>query len=101
MEHVLVITRRLFDELGRPMPEGFFKRTFGMRNQQIIPMCFDFVQAEDHAGIARLGVGTALVAGYRRGGAFRLGAAAASAVLVVASLRQNWLSISDQLGNAR
>lgn len=47
--------QRLFDELGRPMPEGFFKRTFGMRNQQIIPMCFDFVQAEDHAGIARLG----------------------------------------------
>jgi HAD superfamily hydrolase (TIGR01509 family) len=37
------------------MPEGFFKKTFGMRNQQIIPMCFDFVDAHDHAGIARLG----------------------------------------------
>ena len=45
----------LFDELGRPMPETFFKATFGMRNQQIIPMCFDFVKADDHAEIARLG----------------------------------------------
>lgn len=45
----------LFAELGRPMPEGFFKATFGMRNQQIIPMCFDFVAADDHAEIARLG----------------------------------------------
>src|SRR4051812_35239906 len=45
----------LFQELDRPMPEGFFKRTFGMRNQQIIPMCFDFVRADDPAEIARLG----------------------------------------------
>jgi HAD superfamily hydrolase (TIGR01509 family) len=45
----------LFAELSRPMPDGFFKRTFGMRNQQIIPMCFDFVRADDHAEIARLG----------------------------------------------
>jgi HAD superfamily hydrolase (TIGR01509 family) len=45
----------LFQELDRPMPEGFFKRTFGMRNQQIIPMCFDFVSADAHAEIARLG----------------------------------------------
>lgn len=45
----------LFAELGKPMPEGFFKRTFGMRNQQIIPMCFTFVAADDHAEIARLG----------------------------------------------
>lgn len=45
----------LFTELGRPMPDGFFKATFGMRNQQIIPMCFDFVRADDHAEIARLG----------------------------------------------
>lgn len=45
----------LFDELGRPMPEGFFKRTFGMRNQQIIPMCFDFVRTDDHAEISRIG----------------------------------------------
>jgi HAD superfamily hydrolase (TIGR01509 family) len=37
------------------MPEGFFKRTFGMRNQQIIPMCFDFVSTEDLGEIARLG----------------------------------------------
>jgi beta-phosphoglucomutase family hydrolase len=45
----------LFGELGRPVPEGFFKRTFGMRNQQIIPMCFDFVRADDAAEIARIG----------------------------------------------
>jgi beta-phosphoglucomutase family hydrolase len=45
----------LFGELQRPMPEGFFKRTFGMRNQQIIPMSFDFVKAEDAVEIARLG----------------------------------------------
>jgi beta-phosphoglucomutase family hydrolase len=45
----------LFEELGRPMPEGFFKRTFGMRNQQIIPMSFDFVREDDQAEIARLG----------------------------------------------
>jgi beta-phosphoglucomutase family hydrolase len=45
----------LFQEIGRPMPEGFFKATFGMRNQQIIPMCFDFVNADDHAEIACLG----------------------------------------------
>jgi beta-phosphoglucomutase family hydrolase len=45
----------LFAELGRPMPEGFFKATFGMRNQQIIPMCFDFVDKDDLAAIASLG----------------------------------------------
>src|SRR4051812_21806448 len=45
----------LFNELGRPLPDGFFKRTFGMRNQQIIPMCFDFIKAGDAAEIARIG----------------------------------------------
>jgi HAD superfamily hydrolase (TIGR01509 family) len=45
----------LFGELGRPVPEGFFKRTFGMRNQQIIPMCFDFVRADDLVETARIG----------------------------------------------
>ncbi|RBP43731.1 beta-phosphoglucomutase [Roseimicrobium gellanilyticum] len=45
----------LFDELGRDMPEDFFKRTFGMRNQQIIPEWFDFVDASDLETIARLG----------------------------------------------
>jgi beta-phosphoglucomutase family hydrolase len=45
----------LFEELGRPMPEDFFKRTFGMRNQQIIPEWFDFVDAADVDTIARLG----------------------------------------------
>jgi len=45
----------LFKELGRPMPEGFFKETFGMRNQQIIPGYFDFVQADDTKTIAELG----------------------------------------------
>jgi HAD superfamily hydrolase (TIGR01509 family) len=47
--------RLLFAELGRPMPSDFFKKTFGMRNQQIIPLSFNFVRAGDEAGIARLG----------------------------------------------
>ncbi len=45
----------LFEELGRPMPGDFFKRTFGMRNQQIISGWFDFVDAADLETIARLG----------------------------------------------
>lgn len=45
----------LFQELEKPMPEGFFKKTFGMRNQQIIPEYFDFVNADDLSEIARLG----------------------------------------------
>lgn len=45
----------LFSELARPMPQGFFKATFGMRNQQIIPEYFDFVKADDLGEIARLG----------------------------------------------
>jgi beta-phosphoglucomutase family hydrolase len=45
----------LFVELGRPLPDGFFKKTFGMRNQQIIPEWFDFVKADDLAEIKRLG----------------------------------------------
>lgn len=47
--------RLLFAELGRPMPGDFFKKTFGMRNQQIIPAWFDFVNAADTAEIQRLG----------------------------------------------
>ena len=46
---------QLFVELDRPMPGDFFKRTFGMRNQQIIPEWFDFVDAQDHETIGRLG----------------------------------------------
>lgn len=45
----------LFDELGRSMPEGFFKKTFGMRNQQIIPAWFEGVSADDLEQIAKLG----------------------------------------------
>lgn len=45
----------LFKELGQPMPEGFFKATFGMRNQQIIPEYFSFVKADDLPEILRLG----------------------------------------------
>lgn len=47
--------RLLFAEIGRPMPGDFFKQTFGMRNQQIIPAWFDFVRADDPAEIRRLG----------------------------------------------
>lgn len=47
--------RLLFAEIGRPMQRDFFKRTFGMRNQQIIPSWFDFVRVDDLAEIKRLG----------------------------------------------
>src|SRR5436190_17431411 len=47
--------RLLFDEIGRPMPGDFFKKTFGMRNQQIIPGWFDFVRPDDLAEIKWLG----------------------------------------------
>lgn len=47
--------RLLFAEIGRPMPGDFFKKTFGMRNQQIIPEWFDSVRAGDVAEIKRLG----------------------------------------------
>jgi beta-phosphoglucomutase family hydrolase len=44
----------LADELGSSLPEGFFKATFGMRNQQILPMWFPELQ-ESTGEIARLG----------------------------------------------
>ena len=44
--------------------------------------------------------GTALVMAWRRGGAWRNGAVAAGLVLLAASMWQQWLAISDQLGNA-
>ena len=47
--------RLLFVEIGRAMPPDFFKKTFGMRNQQIIPAWFDFVRADDAVEIKRLG----------------------------------------------
>lgn len=47
--------RLLFRELGRVMPEDFFMRTFGMRNQQIIPQCFEFVDPADQATIESMG----------------------------------------------
>src|SRR5580704_6469363 len=45
----------LFAELGKTLPEGFFKATFGMRNAQIIPAWFDFVPKDDLDLIAKLG----------------------------------------------
>lgn len=47
--------RLLFAEIRKPMPPDFFKKTFGMRNQQIIPVWFDFVRTDDVAEIKRLG----------------------------------------------
>jgi HAD superfamily hydrolase (TIGR01509 family) len=47
--------RLLFTGIGRRMPGDFFKQTFGMRNQQIIPAWFDFVRADDLNEIQRLG----------------------------------------------
>ncbi|MEM9478386.1 MAG: HAD family phosphatase [Verrucomicrobiota bacterium] len=46
----------LFDETGRTMPENFFKETFGMRNQQIIPAYFEDVDESDTETIAELGL---------------------------------------------
>lgn len=39
-------------EMGRTLPEGFFIRTFGMRNQQIIP---EWLGVQDAAEVRRLG----------------------------------------------
>jgi hypothetical protein len=44
--------------------------------------------------------GTALVLSWRRGGAWRHGAVATGLALLAVSLWQQWLAISDQLGNA-
>jgi beta-phosphoglucomutase len=48
--------RLLFAELGREMPADFFRKTFGMRNEQIIPQCFDFVSEDDTDQIRSLGM---------------------------------------------
>ncbi len=45
----------LFAELGRAMPPDFFKKTFGMRNQQIIPEWFEGVSSGDLDTIAQYG----------------------------------------------
>jgi hypothetical protein len=45
--------------------------------------------------------GSALVAAFRRGGAARPSALFAGAALLAASFFQQWLAISEQLGNAR
>jgi beta-phosphoglucomutase family hydrolase len=42
-------------ELGRPLPPGFFKATFGMRNDRIIPEFTDWAEPGDCARIAALG----------------------------------------------
>jgi beta-phosphoglucomutase family hydrolase len=44
----------LAEEMNTSVPEGFFKRTFGMRNQQIIPLWFtDLVDRPEE--VAKLG----------------------------------------------
>lgn len=42
------------EELGRPLPEGFFKKTFGMRNQGIIPLWLPETEGDPEA-IQRVG----------------------------------------------
>ena len=42
------------EELGRPLPEGFFKQTFGMRNQGIIPLWLPETEGDSEA-IQRVG----------------------------------------------
>lgn len=41
-------------EIGTPLPEGFMKRTFGMRNQSIFPLWMPHLEG-NHAEIAALG----------------------------------------------
>jgi len=45
----------LFKEEGRPMPADFFKKSFGMRNQTIIPTFFDWIDPGDAERIENLG----------------------------------------------
>ena len=42
------------DELGQPLPEGFFRSTFGMRNEQIIPDFTPWAEPGEHAKIAEI-----------------------------------------------
>lgn len=42
-------------ELGIPLPEGFFKATFGMRNDKIIPEFTPWAEAHELEKIQRLG----------------------------------------------
>ena len=42
-------------ELGQPLPDGFFSKTFGMRNEQIIPEFTAWAQPGEHEKIAELG----------------------------------------------
>ena len=45
----------LADERGSELPDDFFKKSFGMRNESIFPMFFSsWVDPEDKAGIAEL-----------------------------------------------
>ena len=45
----------LADELGQPLSDGFFKQTFGMRNQQIIPGFTDWAGPGELERIEELG----------------------------------------------
>jgi len=47
--------RLLFEEEGRVMADDFFRLTFGMRNQNIIPTHFEGIAPGDTSEIARLG----------------------------------------------
>lgn len=42
-------------ELGRPLPPGFFKRTFGMRNDVIIPQHTGWIEPGDEHRVGPLG----------------------------------------------
>ncbi len=45
----------LFKEEGQVMPGDFFKKSFGMRNQTIIPTFFDWIDDDDSQRIEQLG----------------------------------------------
>lgn len=45
---------RLAEELGQPLPAGFFASTFGLRNQQAIPLFTSWARADEVERIAAL-----------------------------------------------
>ncbi len=47
--------QEMANELGQPLPDGFFKVTFGLRNEEIIPQHTTWADENDTARIAELG----------------------------------------------
>lgn len=46
---------QLADQIGRPLTEALFKKSFGMRNEQVIPDVFGWTERTDREAIRELG----------------------------------------------